>query len=90
MGDVFHAMDRIKDAVKNEEKNTSFVAVRRAYSMLNNNKLEECERNTKAVGMTAVKTKKKKNYLQALYHRYIYRCMERPKELYIRVGLVYV
>ena len=82
-------MDRTKVPVKHEAKKAFFVALREAYLMWNQNKMEELEGYMKAAGMTEDQVKRERYYSPALYHGCVDRCIPRSKELFVRVRAVY-
>ena len=83
LGDVFHAMDRTRVPVKHEAKKAFFVALREAYLMWNEDKIEELKGNMKAAGMTEEQIKDGNFFSSALYHRCVDRRASPNKQSYV-------
>ena len=90
LGDVFHAMDRTKVPVKHEAKKAFFVALRDAFLVWNEDKINELEMKMKKDGMTDDEIKSARYYSPYLYRDCVDRVVPPPSVLYWRVRAVYV
>ncbi len=89
LGDIYHAMNRTKVAVKHEAKKGYFHALRNAFLIWNPKKVEEFERKMKEDGIDEKEIEAIKYFKPHLYDECIERHAPAPRILYYRVRAVF-
>ena len=68
LGDTFYAMDRTKVPIKHEAKKAFFTALRDAFLMWNEEKIQELEEHMQKEGKSTSDIKSARYFSPTLYH----------------------